>query len=554
MKKSLKPVLDPSLSSLPLLPELGRLRWRTKFAYGMGHVLNDLCASMWFTYLLVYFHLVLDFSNSLSGIVLLIGQIADGLSTPFVGFESDRLDGFWLFKYGRRKTWHLIGTICVLASFPFLFMKCIGCENSHDWAQLVYYASFVVIFQFGWAAVQVSHLSLIPDLSDDTHERTELNAIRYAFTVMSNICVYLITWVVLGIGNTEGSNKTIGPDDLLKFQHIVLIVVSIGAVFSLIFHLGVKEPAVELHHTFSVNDCLTVSERVRMNWKDWLKEYQFYQIAILYMCTRLFVNLSQVYIPLFLQDTLKLQESSIAIIPLVMFVSGFVSTFFIKFMTKRAGKKFTYLIGGLIGITACAWIYLGEGESFRQVHLYIVSVLLGVGGSTILVTSLAITNDLIGSNTSAADSILSKFDCTVTIFSPEQESSAFVFGVMGLWDKIANGLVIESSAFVFGAMSFTDKFSNGFAVLLIQYFHPCATCCEMCAMYYHYVLSLGCGCAAVLALFALASIAPYEIGKRKKDLITAVEDEEQRNPLLNSTASSSSYTNENGNLPAIKYT
>lgn len=30
----------------------------TKLSYGVGHVYNDLCASMWFTYLLVFFQQV----------------------------------------------------------------------------------------------------------------------------------------------------------------------------------------------------------------------------------------------------------------------------------------------------------------------------------------------------------------------------------------------------------------------------------------------------------------------------------------------------------------
>ena len=48
------------------------LPWKTRLAFGIGHVLNDLCASMWFTYLLVFFHLVLRFYNSLSGIYIYI--------------------------------------------------------------------------------------------------------------------------------------------------------------------------------------------------------------------------------------------------------------------------------------------------------------------------------------------------------------------------------------------------------------------------------------------------------------------------------------------------
>lgn len=64
-----------------------KLSWKTRISFSVGHVLNDLTASMWFTYLLVFFHLVLQFDNSLSGIVLLIGQIADGIATPFVGLQ-----------------------------------------------------------------------------------------------------------------------------------------------------------------------------------------------------------------------------------------------------------------------------------------------------------------------------------------------------------------------------------------------------------------------------------------------------------------------------------
>ena len=32
-----------------------RLPISLKLSYGIGHVLNDICASMWFTYLLVFF-------------------------------------------------------------------------------------------------------------------------------------------------------------------------------------------------------------------------------------------------------------------------------------------------------------------------------------------------------------------------------------------------------------------------------------------------------------------------------------------------------------------
>ena len=42
-----------------------------------------------------------------AGVLLLAGQLADGLCTPLVGYESDRTAGCG--AYGKRKSWHLVG-------------------------------------------------------------------------------------------------------------------------------------------------------------------------------------------------------------------------------------------------------------------------------------------------------------------------------------------------------------------------------------------------------------------------------------------------------------
>ena len=132
-----------------------------------------------------------------------------------------------------------MGTLCVLISFPFLFLPAIGlsidktcsnngttlapnattpnptslistssmvfstsdsgeeCEGEGEMAVTAYYSAFVVLFQFGWATVQISHLSMIPDITSNEENRMALTSIRYAATVMSNILVYCVTWLLL---------------------------------------------------------------------------------------------------------------------------------------------------------------------------------------------------------------------------------------------------------------------------------------------------------------------------------------------------------------------
>lgn len=468
MEDSIQPVFFRQ-KSVHVLPLCRRL------AYSVGHVLNDLCASMWFSYLLVYLHLVLKFDNKLAGSLLLIGQIADGLATPFVGLQSDRIDDFWLCRYGRRKTWHLVGTICVLGSFPFLFIKCVGCENSHQSAQFVYYAAFIIIFQFGWASVQISHLSLIPDLTPVSCERVELNALRYAFTVVSNICVYGITWLYLDM-NSGDVEKPVGPEDANSFRNIMLTVIAIGVIFSTLFHIFVKEQKIGLETSSTdgisqivCNSSIEYSIHLHLTWKDWFKKKQFYIVGLLYMGTRLFVNLSQIYFPLYLQDTLKLHGNTIATIPLVIYVSGFVSSFGMRALNKKIGCKMVCCLAGIFGIAGCIWLYFGgDSNTFRYKELYGVAVVYGISGSAMLIASLSITSNLIGHNTG-------------------------------------------SGAFVFGAMSLIDKLSNGIVVEFIQFYHPCIECCPSCKNYYSYVLAFGCGGAAILVLVALMLLAPLSL-------------------------------------------
>src|SRR4051794_28071674 len=59
-------------------------------AFALGHVLNDLYGSVWFSYTLVLLHKVLGFSSSEAAFVLLVGQFADGFATPTVGILSDK--------------------------------------------------------------------------------------------------------------------------------------------------------------------------------------------------------------------------------------------------------------------------------------------------------------------------------------------------------------------------------------------------------------------------------------------------------------------------------
>lgn len=161
------PAEESSKSKLPFI---------RKLTFGFGHVFNDLCVSLWMSYLIIFYHYVIGLSYTYAGLLYLIGQVCDAAATPIIGYFCDKT---YVKYYGRRKLWHLLGTIVVAVLYVFYWYKCIGCEDASVHVKLVYYSFPISVIQFAWSSVQISHLSLIPDLSADKDERVELNAIRY---------------------------------------------------------------------------------------------------------------------------------------------------------------------------------------------------------------------------------------------------------------------------------------------------------------------------------------------------------------------------------------
>ena len=200
--------------------------------------------------------------------------------------------------------------------------------------------------------------------------------------------MYVVLWLYLGIGKTS---KYIDSSDAYIFRNAALICLGVGGLASLIFHLTIKNEfsigdgnaenivKISAENNQEKGDCSDTNQDITctpsktvvintknssayyqpMTIKDWFREPQFYQIGCVYMFTRLFVNTTQVFMPFYLQVTLKLKAVYVAVIPLVMYLSGMVVAFVMKSVIKCLGKKTAYAVSCIIGGTGCLWIHWG---------------------------------------------------------------------------------------------------------------------------------------------------------------------------------------------------
>jgi Na+/melibiose symporter-like transporter len=126
------------------------------WAYGVGHFVNDLTAACWFNYLLYFLNKVVG--TTAAPAALLSGQICDGIATPIVGLLSDKFN----FSIGQRKPWYIAGLVLVVTCFIPLWS---GFESDSLGSMYAFYTIFGGLFNVGWAALQISHMSLVPSLT-----------------------------------------------------------------------------------------------------------------------------------------------------------------------------------------------------------------------------------------------------------------------------------------------------------------------------------------------------------------------------------------------------
>lgn len=106
---------------------------------------------------------------------------------------------------------------------------------------------------------------------------------------------------------------------------------------SAIFHIVIKEKPV----TFDDNEQIC---ETNVHFKSLIRNFKIYNVACVYITSRLFVNLSQVYIPYYLQTYLQLLSKNLAIFPLVMFISSFITSIIIKQFNVEFGRRVSYEI------------------------------------------------------------------------------------------------------------------------------------------------------------------------------------------------------------------
>ncbi|KAL0379954.1 UNVERIFIED_CONTAM: Major facilitator superfamily domain-containing protein 12 [Sesamum angustifolium] len=372
------------------------------FYYGVGHMLNDITSACWFTYLLVFLTDI-GLPPSDAAVVMLSGQIADGFTTVFAGELIDR--------YGHFKIWHGAGSLLVAVSFSSVFGGCLPCKiiGSHSSStQTIGYSFFAAIFNVGWAATQVSHMSMVNCITLNSTSRVVLASCRNAFTMVANLSLYAVAFVVFSI-ITAGSVIEVEN----QYRWIAYTSIFIGCCFVGVFHLGTEEPRLkrEAHE----------KGHARISWTYWFNKLLYYQVALVYVLTRLVTNVSQAFLAFYVINDLQMTQSSKALVPAVIYICSFIISILLQEVTWTGQRlKAFYSAGGLLWIiSGAAILFL---PSSMKAFMYILSIAIGIANALMMVSGVSMQSFLVGNDLNGC---------------------AFVYGSLSFLEKILCGLALS---------------------------------------------------------------------------------------------------------------
>ncbi|PIA53863.1 hypothetical protein AQUCO_00900448v1 [Aquilegia coerulea] len=428
------------------------------FYYGVGHMLNDITSACWFTYLLVFLTDI-GLSPRDAAIVMLSGQVADAFTTIFAGELIDR--------FGHFKIWHAAGSILVAVSFSSVFGGCLPCKifGTNSLAmQTVGYSIFSAIFNVGWAAAQVSHMSMVNCITLNPTSRVVLTSCRNAFTMVANLSLYA---VALAIFSVSKSRTHIDIEN--QYRWIAYLSIFLGCCFVVIFLFGTKEPRKQE---------IPGKGHQRISWAYWFKKVLYYQVALVYMLTRLVTNVSQALLAFYVINDLQMGQSSKAVVPAIIYICSFVVSVILQEMTWTGQRLKIFFTAGSV-----LWIFSGAGILIlpKSMHniMYLISIAIGVANALMTVTCISMQSFLVGEDIDGcgivygALSFLDKISCGIALYVLEsyQDSSSSLQGCHSITGclsltRYGLGLVPACCAFIGVIVTYTMDLQTTSKILI----------------------------------------------------------------------------------------
>lgn len=120
-------------------------------------------------------------------------------------------------------------------------------------------------------------------------------------------------------------------------QDVVLIGMALGITTNSLFHFGLRKMNTHNIQSLIIEQEPPIMSRIC----NYLQSPALFQVAVLYVTSRMFLTISLVYMPLYLNENVNEGEELLASVPFVCYLSSFIASIGIRYTNRLYGSKVT---------------------------------------------------------------------------------------------------------------------------------------------------------------------------------------------------------------------
>lgn len=202
-----------------------RLTWASKLSFGMGAFGKDLVYAIVGTYLMKYLTDIRLVDPAFVGVLFMAARIWDAFNDPIMGVIVDNTRSRW----GKFRPWILIGTIVNAIVLILLFLDVdLTPAGYATWVAVMY-----ILWGMTYTIMDIPYWSLVPAITDDEQERSQISAIPRFFASTA--------WLAVGSGGLFIVKYLGDGDEILGYSRFAIGIALIFIVTSILTVWKVKE-------------------------------------------------------------------------------------------------------------------------------------------------------------------------------------------------------------------------------------------------------------------------------------------------------------------------
>lgn len=354
-----------------------KLSFISKLCFGIGAFGKDAVYAIVGTYLMMYLTDFRSVAPAFVGTLFMVARIWDAFNDPFMGMVVDNTRSRW----GKFRPWILIGTILNAVVLVFLFMDNGLTGNKY----LVWCAVFYILWGMTYTIMDIPYWSLVPALTDDEDERSQISAIPRIFASCA--------WLIINSFGLVMVTKLGNGNDVKGFSILAIIIAIVFIIASILTCLTCKEQVVTAkQEKTSVKGMMNVlfkNDQVKV----------ILGIALFFNIAYQLSNSFALYYFKYVAEKTYATEGNGVLYPIYAAVAGFAqmgSMAILPFLSKKIGKKVSFFFASFLPVFGFAMLWiLGYFVPKNGILVGVCSAIINCGIGFMLVFITVILSEVV---------------------------------------------------------------------------------------------------------------------------------------------------------------